>query len=330
MKVVIHNEHLLTGKNQTNQIEETIKKQYKWFEKINNMPGNDSLHTYLAEHGDGIKATLYLKQNNQQIFAEAEGSDPALLVEKLMTRLRSMLLRQVLESKKSTRVTIAKNHLSQLNKLNKQGDRDHFIFLTKELLPTIRGFVSRYVLGRKIKMPAGFTMDDLVDEIYLAIFERFNECPQKADEFSAWCFQIAQETIEDFIDKNQSEAGSVSIDELALEELKGLEENYTVDADGELVMMDELDEESITRSAYGKEILTDDALIDLPQEVEIDPVVKEVLASAEPTERMAFQLFWLHEMNEKEIAKALRLQIEMVENAINEITEKIASKLKGI
>jgi DNA-directed RNA polymerase specialized sigma24 family protein len=45
---------------------------------------------------------------------------------------------------------------------------------------------------------------------------------------------------------------------------------------------------------------------------------------------MAFQLFWLHEMNEKEIAKALRLQIEMVENAINEITEKIASKLKGI
>lgn len=330
MKITIHNKHLLKGGSQTNQFEEAIKHHEDWFEKLNALVNSNRLDAYLTEQPGGLKATFYLKQSNQQIFAEAEGKDPAALAEQLMTRLKSRYLRQLISSRKRIRLDIARDNLSQLENLKKQEDREHFGFLVKQLLPAIRGFVVRYLSHVNSQVTKEFTIDDLVDEIYVALYDRFDERPQKASEFSAWSFQIARETLEDFIEKYGAKDGEVSLEKLASEELKKLEEKFTADAEGELIMREDLDDASYTNGQMGNEILTNDALLDLPEEVEIEPVVNEVLAEAGETNKLAFELFWLHEMTANEIAKALRLQIETVENMIDDVTNSIVSRLKSL
>jgi len=330
MKVTIHNKHLLKGEAQTSQFEEVIKRYEHWFEQLQARVNPNRIDAYLTEQPGGVKATFYFKQGNQQIFVEAEGKDPAKLAEQLMTRLKSRYLRQLISSRKKIRLDIAQDNLRQLEKLKKQEEREHFGFLVKQLLPAIRGFVTRYLSYTNSKVSREFTIDDLVDEIYVALYDRFDERPQKANEFSAWSFQIARETLEDFIEKYGAKDGDVSLEQLAAEELKNLEEKFTADAEGELIMQEDLDEVFYPHRQLGNEIITNDALIDLPEEVEIAPVINEILAEGGETNKMAFELFWLHEMTTNEIAKALRLQIETVENMIDGVTNSIVSKLKSL
>ncbi|WP_286756953.1 sigma-70 family RNA polymerase sigma factor [Roseivirga sp. UBA838] len=330
MKVTIHNKHLLKGDGQISQFEEAIKHHQNWFEKLNALVNLNRLDAYLTEQPGGLKATFYLKQSHNQIFVEAEGKDPAVLAEQLMTRLKSRYLRQLISSRKRIRLDVARDNLSQLENLKKQEDREHFGFLVKQLLPAIRGFVARYLSHTNSKVTKEFTIDDLVDEIYIALYDRFDERPQKTSEFSPWSFQIAREKLDDFLENYGTKDGEVSLEKLAAEELKNLEEKFTADAEGELIMQEDLDDTFYTNGQMGNEILTNDALLDLPEEVEIEPVVNEVLAEAGETNKLAFELFWLHEMTANEIAKALRLQIETVVNIIDNVTNSIVSRLKSV
>ncbi|GAA0892723.1 hypothetical protein GCM10009122_24020 [Fulvivirga kasyanovii] len=308
MKVTIHNKHLLKGDGQTSQFEEAIKHHQNWFEKLNALVNLNRLDAYLTEQPGGLKATFYLKQSHNQIFVEAEGKDPAALAEQLMTRLKSRYLRQLISSRKRIRLDIARDNLSQLENLKKREDRERFGFLVKQLLPAIRGFVARYLSHVNSQVTKEFTIDDLIDEIYVELYE----------------------TLEDFLEKYGAKDGEVSLEKLAAEELKNLEEKFTADAEGELIMQEDLDDAFYTNGQMGNEILTNDALLDLPEEVEIEPVVNEVLAEAGETNKLAFELFWLHEMTANEIAKALRLQIETVENIIDNVTNSIVSRLKSV
>ena len=329
MKTTIHNKHLLTDSNLASQFREVIKNHNKWFDRMNVLLNSNKLDVYLTENNKGIKATFYLKQGANQVFVEAEGTDPAILAEQIMTRLKSRFLRQFIASQKKTRLNIASKHLSQLNKLRNEEDKEHFNFLIKQLLPAIRGFVARYLSYSKTKVASGFTIDDLVDEIYLALYERFEERPKNDKEFSPWSFQIARKTLESFMEKHYTKNAHISFDKLAEEELLSMEEKFTADADGELIMQEDLDDISYENTKLGNEILNNDALIELPADIEIEPVVNEVLANVDKNAKRAFELFWLHEMTAKEIAKSMRMQIEAVENIIDYISFSIVSKLKN-
>ena len=329
MKTTIHNKHLLTDSNLASQFGEVIKNHNKWFDRMNVLLNSNKLDVYLTENNKGIKATFYLKQGANQVFVEAEGTDPAILAEQIMTRLKSRFLRQFIASQKKTRLNIASKHLSQLNKLRNEEDKEHFNFLIKQLLPAILGFVARYLSYSKTKVASGFTIDDLVDEIYLALYERFEERPKNDKEFSPWSFQIARKTLESFMEKHYTKNAHISFDKLAEEELLSMEEKFTADADGELIMQEDLDDISYENTKLGNEILNNDALIELPADIEIEPVVNEVLANVDENAKRAFELFWLHEMTAKEIAKSMRMQIEAVENIIDYISFSIVSKLKN-
>lgn len=329
MKTTIHNKHLLTNHDLAGQFEEVIKNHNKWFDRMNILLNSNKLDAYLSETNEGIKATFYLKQGANQLFIEAEGNEPAVLAEQIMTRLKSRFLRQFIASQKKIRLNIANKHLSQLNKLRNEEDKEHFNFLVKQLLPSIRGFVARYLSYSKIKVTNEFTIDDLVDEIYLAFYERFDERPKNDSEFSPWSFQIARETLESFLEKYSTKNTHISLDKLAREELLSMEEKFTADADGELIMQEDLDDISYENTKLGNEILSNDALMELPADIEIEPVVKEVLANVDENTKLTFELFWLHEMTANEIAKSMRMQIEAVENIIDDITFSIVSKLKN-
>ena len=108
-----------------------------------------------------------------------------------------------------------------------------------------------------------------------------------------------------------------------------MEEKFTADADGELIMQEDLDDISYENTKLGNEILNNDALNELPADIEIEPVVNEVLANVDENAKRAFELCWLHEMTAKEIAKSMRMQIEAVENIIDYISFSIVSKLKN-
>lgn len=68
---------------------------------MNVLLNSNKLDAYLTETNKGIKATFYLKQGANQVFVEAEGTDPAILAEQIMTRLKSRFLRQFIASQKN-------------------------------------------------------------------------------------------------------------------------------------------------------------------------------------------------------------------------------------
>lgn len=329
MKTKIHNKRLLGDDRVIKRFEEIINHHLPWFRKLYDVSGVKSMDVYLSKSSEQYKAAFYLKQKHQQVFVDGMDENPIRLAEKLLRKLKSKCVKNAIASRWTQRSNSIKEHLPKLNSLQEEGDSEQFHFLIQRLLPTIRGFVLRYLTQLKVKVNEAFNLSDLVDEIYLTLYSRFNERPIDTLDFSAWTYQVARETLEKILKQYETQPGNVAIEQLATEELRSLEEKFSIDAEGELTMYEDFDEQAFMRSTYANEILHEDALIELPLEVEADPLIKEVLDATNTTNRMVFQLFWLHEMTEKEIAKALDMQPELVSQTIENILDQVITKLKS-
>lgn len=332
MKYVLHNKELINGKAQRQLFLEAIEKNLTFFKELkSDTKVQDSIVIYLSESDKPkyTKVSVYLNINDNQLYADGEGEHLSELVNDLLSRLKSRYLKHSFAARKRKRLAAAKIHVDKLQGLRHAGDRSQFDFLMKRLTPSIKGFVINYIAHKDKKLDPAITIDDFLDEVYLALFEKFEERLEDDQEFSAWSFKIAREKVDKMINENMDDEGSVRLNKLAQTELDDLEEKFTIDAEGELIMYEELDDISYSKTTNMDTSISGRSLLnDLQERPEMNEILRSTLENTSTEKRTVFQLYWYHEMTEKEIANAMELPLKTVHHIIDAITEEIIDNHK--
>jgi DNA-directed RNA polymerase specialized sigma24 family protein len=136
------------------------------------------------------------------------------------------------------------------------GNRKEFNVLLNNFLPHLRKMVRRKLRQMEWNgdVPRNmYSAQGIVDEVYLRIFEAYGDPLAEPEKLKVKMYAVAKEVLDELKEKHKSE--KVSVETLLAEETKELQEEYTVDADGDLVMVEELDDISYHADDYKDRIL---------------------------------------------------------------------------
>ncbi len=338
MKYIVHNKALIGDSEEQNIFEQKIARKISLLDRVlSNYKKNLVLDIYISKINSHLfKVSLSLKLKSKLLYLEDEGNNILLLVNDLLEKFRNIIKKQTakerkehLFKRKQRRTESFAEYAHQLDTYYAQKENEQFNHLIKELLPSLKTYTMRYLKthGHNIKLK--ISVQEILDEVYINLFDRFNERPSTINNISSWIYGITHEFLERYLEENIIKFEQLDISILAANELKSLEEEYTVDADGEIVLLEELDDISYMNKNYGAEMLPNDAFISYP---EIHPLSKDIylaLEDCDEKQRMIFEMYWLDELSEDEIGKSMGINNSEVEKIIKNVTNKIVAHIKA-
>jgi len=146
-----------------------------------------------------------------------------------------------------------KQSYSSLIKLKNEGDKEAFNALVLKILPTLRNYVNRglNVFIRNGNFSKGkYKGDDIIDQLFIEIYDHIEEVKHEKY-FYAWLYLKADEIMEDIqIEEAFNEFFFKNIDAYSKPEWDAMEEKYTKDADGDLLLIEELSDSSYNHNDY--------------------------------------------------------------------------------
>jgi len=126
-----------------------------------------------------------------------------------------------------------------------------------ELLLTTLTQVKKYIVNRLItavakgNLPKGkYRPDDFVDQLFIEAYDHFDEVGNKEDLYP-WLFKKADALLKDtIVEEEFDEVFFTNIDDFSKPAWDAMEENFSTDGDGDLVMMEEMDDMSYPKNDY--------------------------------------------------------------------------------
>ncbi len=201
-----------------------------------------------------------------------------------------------------------------LIQLKKVGDKEAFNTLILKILPSIK----KYINGRLITAINNghfsknkYNADEFVDQLFIEVYDHIEEV-KKADDFYLWLFIKTDELLEDIIVEEEfDEFFFKNIDDYTKPEWDEMEEKFSTDGDGDLLMIEELDDISYNHNDYtlNHVFIEDDeqkyiAKLDKElSEVEAQKHIAMVLRKLPIQMQSVFDLFANYNFNIEEIAK---------------------------
>ncbi len=134
--------------------------------------------------------------------------------------------------------------IKQLARHKEENDFEQFYNKISAMEPDLRKFMTRSLKAAENQgaIDRGFyNADELLDEIYLEMFEEFADYMDK-EKIKTILFSKAVQKIEEKKIIEQETPEYISSEEMLKEELNALDEQFTMDADGDLILNTELDD----------------------------------------------------------------------------------------
>ncbi|UKN01053.1 hypothetical protein K6119_15085 [Paracrocinitomix mangrovi] len=220
--------------------------------------------------------------------------------------------------------------------LNSRNSDNQTVFnkLIADSTPELRKYIARRlrVSIKKGKLPARkYKVDDFVNELYLAAYDKITDFTS-AQQFGNWLYQKTDQILEDtIVDEEFDDFFFQNIEQYTSDEWKSMEENYYMDADGDYIMAEELNDPSYPDYEYQlKDVFVDndqDALIqkisDKLTEEEINKHIKLVVSNLPFEERVAYQLSIINRLKDVDIASITKSVVEDVSSKIKNAKDKI-------
>ncbi len=144
--------------------------------------------------------------------------------------------------------------LLKQHKANKQ--QADFNEVLAKFLPRLERYIRHRIKTAEAKrlLPINFYSEaDVLAEVYLKIYEKFDDIKDEK-QLKAEMFRLADEIIQEYIRKESKLKKRIPVDKLLAEELKILREELTANADGEPVLIEELDDISYHQDEFKPKI----------------------------------------------------------------------------
>lgn len=212
--------------------------------------------------------------------------------------------------------------LPRLKKMKKEEDRKAFDAIMEKVMPEVKLYMKRQIaisLFNKALPEGKYKIDDFIDEIYLAAYDHIQEVTD-AGHLHHWLFEKADEILEDIIiEEDFDNMFFENIENYTDGEWDAMEERFTRDADGDLIMLEELDDPSYTKQKYpladifinsSEEEILEKLEISLNNEKSqntIQKLIESILFIMPYKFRAVFELYIIQRFNVNEIANIRRI-----------------------
>ncbi len=140
----------------------------------------------------------------------------------------------------------------QLKQYKANRNKADFNKVLEKLLPKLERYIRHRIRTYELKkkLPKNYYAPaDVVADVYLKIYDMFDDIPDEKT-LRVKIFRLADEIVENYVEQHKKPHKKVNTDDLLKEELKMLNEDFTVDADGELILIEELDDISYKQDEY--------------------------------------------------------------------------------
>jgi len=261
--------------------------------------------------------------------AVLRGTDPrhfinTLLVAPLSSQSKPMENKiNYFEIRRKIRIQI-KQTLPRLVALKQEDNDVAFYDVLLEILPEIRKYIIKRVqtaIQKNNFSKNKYVPNDFIDQLFIETYDHIEDFSNE-DEFYIWLYKKADELLDDVIIEEEFDALFFkNIDDYSKPEWDAMQENYSTDAGGDLLMLEELDDISYDHNDYtlnhvfleNKErALIEKIDTDLNTE-EIQNHIAMVLHNLPPAMRTVFELYSNQHLDLEEIAEIRNSSLEEVE-----------------
>lgn len=286
-----------------------------------------------------IKIAMAANLNTGQIFLAEENLDIKLIVpkvfdkftEKVATEIKN-IRKQFSLDKKSAFLEATALDKKNLSNLDEKGKADLFGSLIPIFLPSLKGYIKRRILSAKladIKALSNVDAQEVMNEVVIRVYVIFKKEVEDIKSINIWIIREADNVLNEILDNQSIE--NVSFEELVNKELGQLEEEYTIDGGGDLIMKDELDEfdtdlgvEEIILASKGENDFIDELDISKAQLKEkiYDELIKLPLRY-----QSIYDLYFFEHREIGDIAKIKKMKPIEIEAIIISIKDLLSEKL---
>lgn len=232
------------------------------------------------------------------------------------------------ENKKAFHLFVARTY-TDLVQLKGEGKKEEFNSLLLKVMPEVKHYIKRKlnIAMSKHLIPRGkYKPEDITDQLYLEAFDHFDEIKRKKD-FHPWLFKKADSLLDEIMADEEFDTLFLdNIDSYAKAEWDSMAEKFSVDGDGDYVMMEELDDISYRKHDYIlKNIFLEDSGRDMMAKLDRDLGKENIRKHTEmvlhhlPADmRAVFELFTEHQFELDEISKILNKDILEIEQLLED------------
>lgn len=231
------------------------------------------------------------------------------------------------------RIVVEKT-FSYLIKSKKDDDKVTFSKQLLKILPEVKKYINGR-LNTAIKKghfsKEKYKDDDIVNQLFIEIYKHIEEIPNKKD-FYLWLFKKTNTLLDDIIiDEEFDDFFFKNIDTYSKPEWDAMHEKFSTNGDGDLLMIEELDDSSYKKDDYTlSDVFIEDKekqIVekldkDLNQEA-INRHFQLVLHNLPLAMQTVFELYTKRFLSIEEIAKLRNTTISEVEKILNDTKEAL-------
>jgi RNA polymerase sigma factor (sigma-70 family) len=226
------------------------------------------------------------------------------------------------KSQKEFRLYVAGTFLD-LAELKQKGAQKAFNELLVTTIPRVKSYITKRLNTAisKGKLPRGkYRADDFVNQLFINVYDHFEEVENETDLYP-WLFKKAHQLLEEtIVDEEFDEVFFQNIDDFTKPAWDAMEEKFSTDGDGDLVIMEELDDISYRNDdPLLKHVFVEDehndfiGRLDSEQGKEnIRKHARMVLYHLPLRMRSVYELATEHQLNIEEIAAISNLSLKKV------------------
>ena len=172
---------------------------------------------------------------------------------------------------------------------------------------------------------------DIFDQLFIEIYDHIDEVKQEKD-FYLWLFKKTNELLEDStVEEEFDELFFKNIDDYSKTEWEAMQENFSTDGDGHLLMVEELDDSSYNHNDYTlNKVFIEDNQKTLIEKIDKDLSAEEiqnhiqmVLYNLPYSMRNVFELFAIEQLEIEEIAQIRNNTLEEVSQLLNDAKQAL-------
>jgi len=227
---------------------------------------------------------------------------------------------------------------AQLAHLREAGDKGSFNATLLRILPEVKRYISKNLQAalNKGRVPKNkYDTDGFINELFIEAYEHFDEVAHEK-ELHPWLFKKADELLDDVLTEEEfDDFFFKNIDNYSKPEWDAMEQKFSTDGDGDLVMLEELEDISYNRHDYIlKDIFIEDdreAMVEKLDE-KLDEEKKRhhihmVLQQMPDPMRRIFELFNDHQFKLAEIAQIRDTTVAEVEKFLADARKILKTSL---
>ncbi len=232
------------------------------------------------------------------------------------------------QNKKEFRVLVT-NTFPNLIQLKKEGNQASFNVFVLKIIPEIRKYVNGQ-LNTTIKKghfsKGKYKADDFIDQLFIEIYDNIEDV-ENEKYFYLWLFKKTNDLLEDaIVEEEFDEFFFKNIDDYSKPEWDEMQEKFSTDGGGDLLMIEELDDMSYNHNDYTlNHVFIEDNEKALIEKIDKDISTEEiqhhialVLHNLPLAMRNVFELFTNEQLELEEIAQIRNNTLEEVEQLLKD------------